>query len=480
MDVTVFPVRAAHLDAIIERGTTWRLSYALWTPSPTTRRADALVPGDHVVTGETIDVVHSVTPTPSGAMVEVRFGTGQWWELAVTVKVADVFQLAEPASVASVLAAYEYDYPLVIDADGTTTGGPLVVEIPSSTLEDGSVALELPVAVTWALPDTVGQWDMTLTLDDGSSVRVLEGQWATVPTVSGTPLTPAPSLLLLAPSNIPDGTIGGEVVVTGEHFDPEVILTVNGEPHSTIFDGPTSLRAPILGREVPGAFPVQVTNPDGQVSNTLDLTVQALDPVYELDWVQPDSGPGDQLITVTVAGQGFAQSDRVWAGDQYVQPSEINPTGDYLRFGMPVGPPGMLAVWVESSSAAMTNHANYTREAPSPPTELEYNLTANTTPPTGPGIVCFERTQTDVGTLWLSLVDANAVDRTVELATLDVGWIVRLIDIDDVGRWQDYYVIAPAVVTADYVELVGAVHWNQGGPELDVPSTVTVTTTPPA
>jgi hypothetical protein len=179
-------MRAAHKDAVIERGTTWRLAFQLWLPSNTFVAASTLTPGDHIMVDAYVQTVLDVTPI--NGSVQIRFGQGLWSDPALTMKADALVQMAALDAPLSVHAAYEYDYPFITDPDGIVTGGPLVVEIPSFVDESGSILLTLDRYATWALPDGAGQWDVTVEQSSGDWLRALEGQFSAIQTVSGTAL----------------------------------------------------------------------------------------------------------------------------------------------------------------------------------------------------------------------------------------------------------------------------------------------------
>lgn len=172
-------MRAAHRDAIIERGTTWRLAFQVWAPSTTTQAASTLVPGDHVVVKGAVQVVYSNTPI--NGTVELRFGQGLWSDAKLVVKATELFQMAAQVAPSAVRAGYEYDYD----------SGPYTVEIESAIAEDGTVVLTITDANTWLLPDGCGQWDLSVQQSSGDWLRALEGQFSAIPTVSGHEI-PAP------------------------------------------------------------------------------------------------------------------------------------------------------------------------------------------------------------------------------------------------------------------------------------------------
>jgi hypothetical protein len=179
-------VRAAHKDAVIERGTTWRLAFQLWLPTAAFVAAAELASGDHIMVDGLVQTV--LDTTAANGYVAIRFGLGLWSDPALTVKADATFQRAALDTPTVVNAAYEFDYPTVTADDGTVTGGPLVVAIPAFVDESGSILLTLDQFATWALPAGAGQWDVTVQQSSGDWVRALEGQFSAVPTVSGTAL----------------------------------------------------------------------------------------------------------------------------------------------------------------------------------------------------------------------------------------------------------------------------------------------------
>ena len=124
--------------------------------------------------------------TPLNGSVQIRTGQGLWSDPVLKMKADALVQMAEQQTPLGVRAAYEYDYAFVTADDGTVSGGPLVVEIDSFINDEGgTVLLTLDADETWILPDGTGQWDVTLQQQSGDWVRLLEGQFSAIPTVSG-------------------------------------------------------------------------------------------------------------------------------------------------------------------------------------------------------------------------------------------------------------------------------------------------------
>jgi hypothetical protein len=176
-------MRAGHRDVLIERGTTWRLAVAMWAADGTTKTAGELVAGDHVMYDGKVHIVSTVTA--NNGTRTIVFDRGLWSDPSVTVKADAVFAMAVQTIPTAVRAAYEYDYPVVVGDDGVETGGPLIVDIPSAVGVDGTIVLTLTVDATRELPDGCGVWDLTVQQPTSAEwVRLLEGQFSAIPTVS--------------------------------------------------------------------------------------------------------------------------------------------------------------------------------------------------------------------------------------------------------------------------------------------------------
>lgn len=181
--------RAGHRDVLIERGTTWRLAVAMWADGGTTKTAGELVAGDHVMHDGKVRQVYSVT-ADNGSRT-IAFDRGLWSDPVVTVKADAIFAMAVQSIPTAVRAAYEFDYPVVVDDDGLEIGGPLIVEIPTAVGVDGTIVMTLDVDDTLAIPDGCGVWDVMVQQPTSSDwIRLLEGQFSAIPTVAGIPVMP--------------------------------------------------------------------------------------------------------------------------------------------------------------------------------------------------------------------------------------------------------------------------------------------------
>lgn len=89
------------------------------------------------------------------------------------------------------------------------------------------------------------------------------------------PPAPAPQITALAPSSSPAGGSGVDVVITGANFVQGATASFYGQPIAIGFNSSTSLNVWIAGTlmQNPGSGPIQVQNPDGQLSNLFTFTV---------------------------------------------------------------------------------------------------------------------------------------------------------------------------------------------------------------
>ncbi|MFO0677837.1 MAG: IPT/TIG domain-containing protein [Polyangiaceae bacterium] len=168
---------------------------------------------------------------------------------------------------------------------GTTTATPVDAAVAESPDDDG--ILDAGVVAT-------------PTSDGGGSF----------PPVDAAVVTPAgpQELLSLNPASAPANERDLLIVVGGKGFTATSIVTFGGEPLTTIFDSPTSLRAtvPAAKLDSAGLYPVLVSGPGGEKTAAIMFTVTLSDQAVIVNSVTPASSvEGTGPVGITLSGDGF-------------------------------------------------------------------------------------------------------------------------------------------------------------------------------
>jgi uncharacterized protein (TIGR03437 family) len=134
------------------------------------------------------------------------------------------------------------------------------------------------------------------------------------------PLNPAPTINSLAPNTAAVGT-AFTLTVTGSGFINASVVRWEGQNRPTTFVSDTVLRAQIPASDLTAAGSAEVTvvnpEPGGGTSNLARFTIIAQNPAPVLVSITPNFVPtGNQPVTVTVNGTGFAFNSIVRVGGQ--------------------------------------------------------------------------------------------------------------------------------------------------------------------
>jgi hypothetical protein len=94
--------------------------------------------------------------------------------------------------------------------------------------------------------------------------------------------------------------------------------------------------------------------------------------------------------------------------------------------------------------------------------DYTYDATLGAPPPSQIGLVTMDALQSTCQTIWITIVDTDGNDRTVDLAAITTGTIVGLEQADDATKWHQYYASAPIEMDALHAVLYSPVQWNAG------------------
>lgn len=124
-------------------------------------------------------------------------------------------------------------------------------------------------------------------------------------TVAKRPI-PAPVLSALLPTTGQEGTSSFKWAVSGQNFVSGAVILFNGLRLQTTFASSSSLLATLdLSTIKAGAYPVLVTNPDGQKSNALSFVVTPKPVKPVVISVSPAEAKAGQSFTLLVDGRNF-------------------------------------------------------------------------------------------------------------------------------------------------------------------------------
>jgi hypothetical protein len=115
------------------------------------------------------------------------------------------------------------------------------------------------------------------------------------------------------------------------------------------------------------------------------------------------------------------------------------------------------------------------------PTPMQYVFIGQSAPPLLGGFVSHEgANQSEQGALYFSNLSSDyTTDNTAQFEAIVSGSILRIEQISDTSKWQEYMCVAPATVETGLITVSGSVHWNAGTP-LDINAPVNILITPPA
>lgn len=134
-----------------------------------------------------------------------------------------------------------------------------------------------------------------------------------------------PILTLLVPSSITE-LVAVTIAVRGNDFVQGAVVTVGGTAYPTSFVGVGELRVTLPNTLKVGSYPVQVTNPDKQTSNTLNLTVTAALPKPVVTAIKPTRVAAGVVSKVAVVGSNFVSGAQVQVGARLVPTTFVSDT----------------------------------------------------------------------------------------------------------------------------------------------------------
>jgi len=130
-------------------------------------------------------------------------------------------------------------------------------------------------------------------------------------TVSAT--VPSPTITQISPDTVPAASLGFDLTVIGTNFVNGAAVRVNGTARVTTFTSTTQLTAHILSSDVSsaGTPAITVRNPDGKISNSVNLTVTAANQP-QLTSISPNSVIAKSgAFTLTATGTNFLNGARI-------------------------------------------------------------------------------------------------------------------------------------------------------------------------
>lgn len=129
-----------------------------------------------------------------------------------------------------------------------------------------------------------------------------------------------------APSQMA-GAAAETLTLTGTGFQSGATVTFNGSARAVTFGSATSVTVALTAADLAtaGTYAVVLTNPDGQVSNSINFTVN--NPVPAITAVTPNAAfPCDTPETVTITGTNFNSSTTVALGQTSITPTAVTAT----------------------------------------------------------------------------------------------------------------------------------------------------------
>lgn len=126
-----------------------------------------------------------------------------------------------------------------------------------------------------------------------------------------------PVITLLVPSSVQEKT-AVTIAVRGNDFANGATVSVAGKAYPTSFVSVGELRVTLPNTLTIGSYPVQVTNPDKQASNTTNLTVVQAPPKPVIRSINPIRVPSGTTNTIVVTGSNFVNGAQVQVGARLV------------------------------------------------------------------------------------------------------------------------------------------------------------------
>jgi len=183
---------------------------------------------------------------------------------------------------------------------------------------------------------------------------------------------PAPLLTAVTPSTAPAGS-ALSVVLSGTNFLPGATVLVSGGDvavSAVVITSPTqiSVTFTISATAPPGARPVTVRNPDGQISNALPFTV-VLPPAPALTAITPATIVEGSSSSVILSGTNFQEGAAVLVSGGGVSVSGVAVIGSsqisLTLAATPTATPGSRSVTVRNPDGQVSNSLSLAVVAPS-------------------------------------------------------------------------------------------------------------------
>ena len=272
-----------------------------------------------------------------------------------------------------------------------------------ATIAAENVVVNSPVNITCSVNLTgaeIGQWNITVTNDDGQSGTLFDEFEVAYP---------APEIAGISPLSGANNAVVN-VTISGAFFKgtPAVNLTKDAV---TILGTNVSVNAGTIKCDLPlagaalGNWSVTVRNPDGQVSNSLNFTVE--NPRPTVSGVTPSKGTNDTVVAVTVSGAYFLDSPKVPrvnlttpTGTDVIQGEKVtvldpgNITCEFNLTGRALGQWNLIVVNPDGKAGGIRNAFRITTPPPVP------DFTASPTYGTVPLTVQFTDLSTNYPYIW--------------------------------------------------------------------------------
>lgn len=134
-----------------------------------------------------------------------------------------------------------------------------------------------------------------------------------------------PILTLVVPSSITE-LVATTIAIRGNDFVQGAVVNIGGTDYPTSFVGVGELRVTLPNTIKAGTYPVQVTNPDKQQSNILNLTVVAALPKPTITSINPTRVAAGVVSKVSVVGTNFVSGAQVQVGARLVPTTFVSAT----------------------------------------------------------------------------------------------------------------------------------------------------------
>ncbi len=165
-----------------------------------------------------------------------------------------------------------------------------------------------------------GEIIVIVTATSTFTLTAFNGELSSTQTVEVKVVSPAPTLLSLAPSSATAGGAPFTLSVTGANFVNGSVVQWNGSPRSTTYNGPAQLLAAVAAADVANAGAANVTvfnpAPGGGTSSAVSFTIN--NPAPLISGLSPNSTTaGGPAFVLTINGSGFNIQTLVrWNGSQ--------------------------------------------------------------------------------------------------------------------------------------------------------------------